>query len=337
MSRYILPWTLTDIEALRRVAPFGIITTPALNRSVPEEEAVVLKCENLQKTGSFKYRGAASAMYYHRAEGGEVWQRMLRFGVASSSTGNFGRALAAVTRDLGLRCRIYLHDAVPPFKAQALEAVNPSVEIVRVPYEGWRGMMTSSVGIDDSLVYLSAETDPYTQLGYATIAHEIVEQVPNVRHVLVPYGGGALALSLAETFRQLAPQVQVHAVELETGAPFSASLAQGKPTRVAYTPSFVDSIGADFVIPQNFAANRQMLADSLVVSLASVANAIQRLVIEDRIVAEGAGAAALAAAHAFASQLREKGGNICCLISGGIISAALLARILEGSDTTITI
>jgi len=119
---------------------------------------------------------------------------------------------------------------------------------------------------------------------------------------------------------------------LETGAPFFASLAQGRPTRVAYTSSFVDSIGADFVIPQNFAANRRMSVDSLVVSLASVAEAIHRLAIEDRIVAEGAGAATLAAAHHFLSRL--EGGSICCVISGGMISSSLLARILEGPDVT---
>jgi len=144
--------------------------------------------------------------------------------------------------------------------------------------------------------------------------------------VVVPYGGGGLSCGIASALRELRPEVRIYAAEVDTGAPLAPSLAAGEPVRVDYTPSFVDGIGGPFVFPEMFELSRRLLDGSLVVGLDEVAAAVRLLAERSRVVAEGAGAAGVAAA--LAGKAGE--GRVVCIVSGGNIDAVKLARILNG-------
>jgi threonine dehydratase len=144
--------------------------------------------------------------------------------------------------------------------------------------------------------------------------------------VLVPYGGGGLIAGIASALRGLKPGVRILACEVETAAPLAPSLAAGTPVEVTYTPTFVDGIGAPRVFPEMFDLVRTLIDGSLVSSLQEIAGAVRILAERNHVVAEGAGAGALAPALAGAGGE----GKTVCVISGGNIDAARLATILNG-------
>jgi threonine dehydratase len=169
-------------------------------------------------------------------------------------------------------------------------------------------------------------SDRAVMAGNGTIGIEIAEDLPDVDAVLVPYGGGGLCCGIASALRALAPSCRVYACEVETAAPLAASLDAGEPAEIAYEPSFVDGIGAPTVFPEMLALVRQLVSGSLVVSLDEVAGAIRLLLERNRVVAEGAGAAAVAAALTG----RVGAGKIVCIVSGGNIDSSKLQTILAG-------
>jgi threonine dehydratase len=160
--------------------------------------------------------------------------------------------------------------------------------------------------------------------GNATIGLEILEDLPDVDAILVPWGGGGLCCGIASAVRAVAPRCRVYACEVATAAPLAPSLAAGEEVNVAYTPSFVDGIGAPAVFPEMFALARRLVDGALVSPLDDVAAAVRLLVERNRVVAEGAGAAALAAALAG----KAGSGKVACVVSGGNIDTAKLADIL---------
>jgi threonine dehydratase len=162
--------------------------------------------------------------------------------------------------------------------------------------------------------------------GNGTIGLEILDDLPDVDAVIVPYGGGGLSCGIAAAVRALRPEVRVYACEVETAAPVAASLAAGEPREVEYTASFVDAMGGPRVLPDMWPLVAELLSGSLVVSLAEVASAVKLLVERRRIVAEGAGAAPVAAAYkGLAGE-----GKVACVISGGNLDTSRLITILQG-------
>jgi threonine dehydratase len=147
-----------------------------------------------------------------------------------------------------------------------------------------------------------------------------------VETVLVPYGGGGLGSGIAAALRVAAPCARVLATEVATAAPFAASLAAGGPRSIDYVPSFVDGIGAGGLLEEMWPIVSRLLAGSVVVSLEEIASAIRLLAERNRIIAEGAGAASVAAALSG----RAGSGKIVCIVSGGNIDPQRLATILGG-------
>jgi threonine dehydratase len=162
--------------------------------------------------------------------------------------------------------------------------------------------------------------------GNGTIALEVVEDLPHIDAVVVPFGGGGLISGIGSGLRALKPSCRVIAAEVETAAPLRASLDAGEARAIARTPSFVDGIGGASVLPAMWPLVRQIVEDSLVVTLLHVSRAIRELATGARIVAEGAGAAPVAAALSG----RCGAGRVICIVSGGNIDPSVLARILEG-------
>ena len=162
--------------------------------------------------------------------------------------------------------------------------------------------------------------------GNGTIGLEILEDLPDVDAVVIPYGGGGLTAGIASAVKALRPEAKVFTVEPETGAPFAASFAAGSPQPFEYVPSFVDGAGAPLVLPKMWGIDSQLVDGALEASLDETAAAVRLLVERARIVAEGAGALALAAALSG----RAGEGKVVCVVSGGNIDSSRLATILAG-------
>ena len=176
-------------------------------------------------------------------------------------------------------------------------------------------------------LFIHPVSDPLVMAGNGTIALEILEDLPEVDTVIVPYGGGGLACGIATALKARRPGARVLASEVDTSAAFAAARAAGGPTTIPYTPSFVDGIGSSRVLDDMWPRARQLLDGSCVVSLAAVEHALRLLVSRTRVVAEGAGASSVAAA------LSGQAGNgrIVCVVSGGNIDPTVLARILTAT------
>ena len=310
------PVDLATIEAARARIAGAAIRTPLVRMNVDDAPGeIFLKLENLQPIGSFKIRGAANAIV---AAGPEA----IRDGVYTASAGNMAQGVGWMARKLGVPFSVVVPDHAPETKLDAIERLGGS--IVKVPFaDWWQVVITHEFdGLDGFFVH--PVSDPAVIAGNATIGLELLEDLPDLDAVVVPYGGGGLSSGIASALRALRPEVPVYAAEVATAAPLAAALEAGEPTEVPYTPSFVDGIGSTSVLDEMWPLVSEHLAGSLVSELDEVAAAIRLLVERNRVVAEGAGAAAVAAA------LRGAAGHgkVVCIVSGGNIDTAKLAGIL---------
>jgi threonine dehydratase len=246
-------------------------------------------------------------------------------GVYTASAGNMAQGVAWNARRLGVPCTVVVPEQAPLAKLAAIERLGAT--ILKVPFDEWWNVLVSHghPGIDG--VFVHPVSDPAVIAGNGTIGLEILEDLPGVATIVVPYGGGGLSCGIAAATRALAPRVEILAAEVETAAPLAASLAAGGPRQIDYTPSFVDGIGAKGVLEEMWPLASRLLDGSCIVSLAQVAAAVKLMVERNRVVAEGAGATSVAAALAG----KAGKGTIVCVVSGGNIDAGKLATILAGN------
>jgi len=277
-----------------------------------------LKLENLQPIGSFKIRGAMNAM---RLAGPAALER----GVYTASAGNMAQGVAWSARAMGIPCTAIVPDTAPRTKLDAIERLGASV--VKVPFETWWRVLEEHryPGMDGRFIH--PVSDPAVIAGNGTIGLEILEDLPDVDTILVPYGGGGLISGIAIAALARKPGIKLYACEVETAAPLRASLREGSPQTIEYRPSFVDGIGGRSVLPEMWPMVRGLVEDSIVVSPEEIAAAIRLLAERSRVIAEGAGACPVAAAL----QGSANGGKVVCVVSGGNIDSRKLARILEGN------
>ena len=302
--------------AVARVAGFAV-RTPLLQLHHEGRGRIYLKLENLQPIGSFKLRGAANAM-------GIADEALLADGVYTASAGNMAQGVAWVARERGLPCQVVVPDHAPRTKLDAIERLGGKV--LPVSFDDWWQVIVSHQfdGLPGHFIHPVA--DPAVIAGNGTIGLEILEDLPEVDTVVVPYGGGGLISGIASALEARKPGVRVLAAEVATAAPLAASLAAGEPVAVDYTPSFVDGIGGKGLLPEMWPLVSRLVAGSCVVTLEQIASAIRLMVERLSVVAEGAGAAALAAA--LSGKAGE--GNVVCVVSGGNIDSGKLAAILRG-------
>jgi threonine dehydratase len=322
MQEPLSPIPLAAIEAARGRLQGIAVRTPLVRLGLPDAvPKILLKLENLQPIGAFKLRGAVNAMALAGA-------KALANGVYTASAGNMAQGVAYGARQLGVRCTVIVPETAPQTKIAAIERLDG--EVVKVSFDAWWQTMLDHhyPGIDGLFIHPFA--DPAVMAGNGTIGLEILEDAPDVEAVLVPFGGGGLSCGIASAMRAIRPDVRVYAAEVETAAPLTASLAAGKPTAIPTTPSFVDGIGGKGVFAEMWPMARELLAGSVTASVAEIAAAVRLLVERNRVVAEGAGAAPVAAA--------VRGGvdakTIVCIISGGNIDTSVLATILSGEVPT---
>jgi threonine dehydratase len=319
--------TLDDVRSARgRIAGLALRTPLVRLPARPGEREIWLKLENLQPIGSFKIRGAGNAL-------ARIPKAELAHGVYTSSAGNMAQGVGWCARAAGVPCAVVVPDHAPRAKLDAIERLG--ARVVPVPFERWWRVMTERgyEGLEGRFVH--PVSDPDVIAGNATIGLEILEDLPGIAAVLVPYGGGGLSSGIAAALRASGSAARVFACEVETAAPLAPSLAAGEPRAVEYRASFVDGIGSPSLLPEMWPLVSTLLAGSCVVSRAEIAEAVRALVTRTRVVAEGAGAASLAAALAGRAGIGLGGGAvpmpegpIACVVSGGNIDPAKLAAIL---------
>jgi threonine dehydratase len=310
--------SLDAIESARHRLRGIAVRTPMAQLTLPGDAGeVALKLETLQPIGSFKIRGAGAALSAAPAE------RVAR-GVYTASAGNMAQGVAWCARALGTSCTVVVPEHAPSVKVAAVERLGATV--IRIPFERWWQVLVdrSYPGLDG--VFVHPVSDPDVITGNATIALEILEDVPDVETVLVPYGGGGLSCGIALGLRAAGSAARVIACEVETAAPLAASLRAGRPCSVDHRASFVDGIGGRAVLEEMWPLASTVLAGSVVCTLADIAAGIRVLAERAHVVAEGAGATPVAAAMAGGAAR----GRTVCVISGGNIDLAKLATVLAG-------
>ena len=282
---------------------------------MPAAAEIWLKLECLQPIGSFKIRGAVNAIR-------QAPRELTAAGVVTASAGNMAQGVAWAARELGVPATIVVPEHAPQTKLDAIARLGG--EVVKVPYERWWQAIVESRfdGLDGLFVH-PVQDEP-VMAGNGTIGLELAEQLPELDAVIVPWGGGGLFTGIASALAATLPEAKLYAAEPETGAPVAAELA-GRDS-VDYAPSFVDGAGGKSLLPMMWKRARPLLAGSYVVSLDETAAAVRLLAERNRVVAEGAGALAVAAALKHG----RPGERIVCIVSGGNIDAARLAEILAG-------
>ena len=309
---------LEEIRAARETIAGTAVRTPLVRLHVDGPAAIYLKLENLQPIGSFKLRGAYNAMRRARRED-------LAGGVVTASAGNMAQGVAWAARELGVPATIVVPDHAPETKLAAIARLGG--EVVKAPFERWWQAIEEHrfEGVDGLFVH-PVEND-HVMAGNGTIGLEILEDLADPDAVVIPWGGGGLTTGIASAVKQLRPETKIYAAEPATAAPLAATLAGGgEPVAVEYTPSFVDGAGSRALLPRMWERARPLLDGARAVSLEDTAAAVRLLAERVRVIAEGAGALAVAAA--LSGELGS--GKIIAVVSGGNIDVATLTRILAG-------
>jgi len=311
---------IEEIRRAREVLEGTAIRTPLVRLDVDSDTEIWLKLELLQPVRSFKIRGAGNAIL-------QATDAELAGGVLTASAGNMAQGVAYAARLRGVPATIVVPEHAPQTKIDSIERYGGRV--IKVPYEEWwQALVTGRYEGAEGLFIHPVDNDR-VMAGNGTIGLELLEQLPDFDTVAVPYGGGGLLTGIASAVKQERPDVKFFAVEPETGAPATATLRAGAPTAVEYTPSFVDGSGSRELIPRVWEQASQLLDGAVAMPLDEVADAVRLIAERTRVIAEGAGA--LAAAAALGGHL-DGAKKAVCIVSGGNIDPAVLSRILIGEQ-----
>jgi threonine dehydratase len=272
-----------------------------------------LKLECLQPVGSFKLRGALSAI--RAASTAE-----LENGVVTASAGNMAQGVAWAAREVGVPARVIAPADAPRAKLDRVEALG--AEVVPVTHEEWWQAMVERgrEGVEGLFVHPVA--DEAVMAGNGTIGLELAEDAPEFDSVVIPWGGGGLTTGIASALDTLRPEVRVVTAEPETAAPLAASHAAGEPREIEFVPSWIDGAGGRGLLPGMWDRARGLVDEAVAVSLLEVEEAVRLLASRAHVVAEGAGALALAAAL-------RRDDRCVCMVSGGNIDPEVYARIIS--------
>jgi threonine dehydratase len=313
---------LGEIEAARARVADVAARTPLIRLyadEVPPGTEIYLKLEALQPIGSFKIRGATNAVRL-------ASEQERRRGLVTASAGNMAQGVAWAARELGLTATIAVPEHAAEAKLGAIERLGGRV--VKLPYDDWwRAIVTSQVdGIEGLFVH--PVQDEGVMAGNGTIGLEILEDLPDPDAVVIPYGGGGLTVGIASAIRALRPETKIYAAEPATGAALAAALQAGEPTDVDYSPSFVDGAGSRRVLDTMWPRVRPLIDGAFAIPIDEAAAAVRTIASRARVIPEGAGALATAAALAG----RAGTGKVVCIVSGGNIDLSKLAEILRGGE-----
>lgn len=315
---------LVGIEEIRLASQtlHGVVRRTPLRRcEVLEQRCAVpvyLKCENLQRTGSFKIRGA-----YLRIHALSAAQRAR--GVVAASAGNHGQGVALAAAMLGTVATVYMPLTAALPKIAATRGYGAQVHLVGDVVEDSLAA-ARAFARDTGAVFIHPFDHPDVLAGQGTVGLEVLEQLPDVATVLVPTGGGGLLGGIAAAVKGVKPEVKVLGVQAELAAVWPATLAAGAPVRRLAGHTMADGIAVSEVGPVSFAHVSTLVDDVLTVGEEALSQALLLCLERAKLLVEPAGAAAVAALLASGERFP---GPVCAVLSGGNVDPLLLMHLIR--------
>jgi threonine dehydratase len=315
--------TFADIEAARERIKGAVYYSPC-RLSIPLSELtgmeIFCKLDNLQRTGSFKERGARNALSQLSAE-------QKKRGVIAASAGNHAQALAYQGRLLGVPATVVMPRYAPLMKVNNCQKLGANVVLHGEDF-GEAKTYAHEIAAEKGLAYVDGYDDPAIIAGQGTMGLEILEQVPDVDAMIVPVGGAGLLAGVALAVKTRKPSARIIAVEAENVASFSAALEAGKPTRIALHPTLADGLAIPQVGNNAFEIAQPRVDEAVIVNEEQIALSILRVVELEKGVVEGAAATPLAAC--LSGKLRNlTGKRVVLVLCGGNIDPNVLSRVIE--------
>jgi threonine dehydratase len=315
--------TFQDIEGARKRIADAVYYSPC-PPSIPLSEIagmkIFCKLDNLQRTGSFKERGARNAL-------AQLSRDQQKRGVIAASAGNHAQALAYQGSLLGIPATVVMPKFAPLIKVSTCQQLGATV-ILHGEGFGEAKARAHEIAAENGLAYIDGYNHPAIIAGQGTMGLEIVEQVPDVEAVIVPVGGAGLLAGVSLAVKTLRPDTKIVAVEAENVASFSAALEAGKPTKITMRPTLADGLAIPEVGANAFQIAQPLIDLTVTATEEEIALAILRLVELEKSVVEGAAATPLAAC--MSGRLKELAGKrVVLLLCGGNIDPNVLSRVIE--------
>ncbi|MGO3147047.1 MAG: threonine ammonia-lyase [Leucobacter sp.] len=309
------------LETVHRVTQRTPLETSRYLAGVLDVPQVYLKCENLQRTGAYKLRGA-----YNRLV--QLSDEEKARGVVAASAGNHAQGVAFAARELGIRATIFMPKGVALPKLQATRNYGAEVVLSGDIFDETNQAAQQFVE-ETGAVFIPPFDDPAVIEGQGTVALEMLESAPELKNIIVPIGGGGLISGVAVAAKLWAEErgrtIRIIGVQAENAAPFPVSLAAGEPTTIKTSPTIADGIAVARPGVRNFQVVRDYVDEIVTVSDDDIARAIVFLVERAKLVVEPAGAAGVAAIIAEKLSLT---GPTAAVLSGGNIDPMLLQRVI---------
>ena len=311
--------SLSEIETAARALAKVLPRTPCVRSKTTgiEWKPISLKLETFQPVGSFKIRGILHCV-------AAMTDAERQRGLLTVSAGNTAQALAWAGRHFGVRAESVMPETAPSNKIEAVHRLGGTTRLMPM-HEVFR-FMKEELWTDEPSAFVHPWTDTDVACGHGSLGLEILTDVPDVDSVYVPVGGGGLLAGVGAALKASRPEVRVVAVEPEGCPSFTRSLAAGHPVEVDCN-TICDGVAVPYTTEQMFPILRELCDETMLVSEVNVRSAVRRLALEDKVVAEPAGALALAAALEDAPERR---GHAVCIVTGGSIDGGQLADILRG-------
>jgi threonine ammonia-lyase medium form len=320
-----LPVTIEDIRiAAERIAPYihrtPLLTSAALNRMTGADFR--LKGEHLQRSGSFKLRGALNKLL-------SLTEDERRHGVVAFSSGNHAQGVALAAKLIGIRATIVMPSDAPTVKLEATRDYGATIVLYDRQRED-REAIARRIAKEQGAVVVPPFDDPHVIAGQGTVGLEIAEEWPEVEVALIPIGGGGLISGIATALKALRPEIEVIGVEPAIADDARQSLAQGEIVRIAVPPTIADGVATTAIGQLPFAIMRQLVDQIVTVSEDEIVHALKIVLTRTKQVVEPTGA--LSTAAALADKVDVGGRKVVSLLCGGNLDLQVLQRLYTGSD-----
>lgn len=308
-------------EAAKRIKPYVVETpllySPQLSDSVGVD--VYLKCENLQRTGAFKLRGALNKLLSMR-ESGDFAK-----GVITASSGNHGQAVAYAAKLLDLPCTVVVPEDVLSVKEQAIVGFGAQVIHCGVTSSA-RIDLATELAVSEGLVFIPPYDDLDIMAGQGTVGAEIARQCPQVKTVIVPVGGGGLTAGVSTAIRTMLVEAKVFAAEPSLANDTFLSRKAGRIVDIGSTSTIADGLRTSHPGTLTFPILQRNVDDVLLVKEEAIARALGRILMDSKLLVEPSGATSVAALLESKIPLD---GPVVCVLSGGNVEWETVKRLLS--------
>ncbi|MDO4183168.1 MAG: threonine/serine dehydratase [Coriobacteriia bacterium] len=305
------------VAALKGVA----VVTPVIPFAYAsdDDKQVFLKLESTQKTGSFKIRGAYFKM-------SNMVSRIKQVGVTTCSAGNHAQGVAYSAQEFGAQATIFIPSNAPQEKINKTKSYGATVQLIDGNFEDAKAAALDFAQAN-GCEFIPPYDDYAIMAGQSTVAHEIMDDVPDANVLVVPVGGGGLISGIAYAAKNINPNIKIFGVQAENTPSMKASLEAGTPVTVTALDTLADGIHVARPGDKPFAEVQKLVEGVVTVTEDQIAHAIELLALEGKVVAEGAGATPIAALTAGLIPF-AKGDKIVCVVSGGNVRAETLSDIV---------